>query len=209
MRQIVVTVMSSVFLLAAVSHVGAAPIQFDNRTAFEAVVSGAKTVTFDDVLSNVNLSDASYDAGPFTVTGPDSDGVHIEVDGNDYLSINGTPFIRGLGVTGDTVTFTFDAPITSFGVDMFGINNDFEHTRIVIDGTTYQFPVTPGNMTSFFGLVSDVPFSIATFYMIAGEVGGLDNITFGTTAAAVPEPTSIALLATGLAGALLRRRRRA
>ncbi len=62
----------------------------------------------------------------------------------------------------------------------------------------------------FAGLISDTPFDVATFgAALFSSSFNVDNLTFGSPAA-VPEPSSVLLLGTGLAalaGAIWRRRR--
>lgn len=123
-----------------------------------------------------------------------------------------------LGATGvyystpDTLTFSFAAPITAFGIDLRGLGT--------VGGTTFSGALSNGATATFFtDHVGDD--SITQFVGIV-DAAGFTSVTFSGTApddglyfdrlqvAAVPEPQAIALLLAGLGvtAAAARRRRR-
>jgi hypothetical protein len=211
MKRLLLPGLSLVCLLAVAGRAQAAAIQYDNRADFEAAAGGVQTETFDAITDVVVFDGTPYDVGAFSITGTDSIVLGIDPTPGSLFTVNGTPYVVGIGQQGEDMVFTFDARIFAFGVDMVGINDfDTENTRVIVAGVTYQLPLTSGfGDASFFGVVSDTPFTTVTFRAIEGEAAGLDNISFANAPSAVPEPTSIALVASGLAGVLLRRRRTA
>ena len=127
--------------------------------------------------------------------------------------------------TNATVTFDFATPIDAFGLSLTGLGSGDGSlvTLQFVDGSLQTLPVPGGNLSStnveagFFGFVdadasiSSVIFDLqftnsenfATAYML-----GIDDITLSTPVprGAVPEPASVLLLITGIAGIWLQRR---
>lgn len=116
---------------------------------------------------------------------------------------------------GDSFTVSFPGPVYAVG-GFFNIRNStsvsdyvFVSTEV---GTAFSGGPTWEPTSGFFfvGLMSDVPFGTATFGATPGAPSGynFDNLTYAPVPAPapVPEPGNLALLVTGLAALLLRRR---
>ncbi|MCU9840604.1 VPLPA-CTERM sorting domain-containing protein [Ruegeria sp. WL0004] len=187
-----------------------ATTQYSDRTAFEAATASLTTETFNGFTSDVSLAATTFDVGDFSIaTTLNNSILKIDADGADSHSVNGSAFVRGVGLPGDMFTYIFDTAITAFGVDLFGFNDFEERTRVVINGNTYTLPVVNGVVNSFFGFTSGTAFTSVSFNVIAGgEDGGFDNISYGAVAP-VPVPAAGLLLLSGFGalGAIARRRK--
>ncbi|MBL8770707.1 MAG: PEPxxWA-CTERM sorting domain-containing protein [Phenylobacterium sp.] len=129
----------------------------------------------------------------------------------------GSRFLRFTSEFGSsaTLTFSFDQAVRSFGAYFTGVETNFGSISVTSsDGSVTDFGL-PGSVSGggvlFFGL-TDVLITSITITNVANPSGGrdligLDDIYVG---AAVPEPTTWALLILGFggAGAMLRARRR-
>jgi hypothetical protein len=93
------------------------------------------------------------------------------------------------------VTFAFSAPINYFGLFAIALNDvtlTEAHGGIIVNATATNPTAT------FVGLNDAAGFSSVT---ISADQDGsfvVDNVTFGTTVVAVPEPASLVLLAAGM-----------
>ena len=196
------------FAFSVLAGVASAATQYDDRTAFEAATASLTTETFDGFTSDVSLAATTYDVGDFSITTTLNNSLlKIDADGGDGHTVNGTAFVRGVGVANDMFTYIFDTAITAFGVDLFGFNDDEERTRIVIGGNTYTLPVVTGTQNSFFGFTSDTAFTSVSFNTIAAEDGGFDNISYGVSVVPVPAAGLLLLSGLGAIGAVSRRRK--
>jgi len=128
-----------------------------------------------------------------------------------FFGTRSSPSIDGLSVfnTGPApITFTFDSPITSFGVYIAGLGTNLpgSATLSVTDSNGFSanlFVNYVGTTTSFdtpvfAGLISTDRFTSVTF--VDSEIGDgifFDNLSYGH---AVPEPSTLILVLTGLGG---------
>ncbi len=181
----------------------------DTPAAFLAQVApGYYTESFDGLASPPS-GPVAFAAGGFAYTASAPGDIYL---GGDFL-----------GAAMDDVALTIDftsGNVTALGANFFASDffDGFQAASITLtlgDGTVEVF--TPASAAdSFRGFVSDV--AITTLVVRApaflstgfGDVvlyAGLDNLTVGV-ATVVPEPTSGVLMALGLAGLLLARRRR-
>ncbi|HET7274226.1 MAG TPA: PEP-CTERM sorting domain-containing protein [Longimicrobiaceae bacterium] len=130
--------------------------------------------------------------------------------------------------TGSLFEIVFSEPVAAFG--FFGVDiSDFgeelyltfvrdagSNTELTVPNTLGAGSSTDGSVL-FYGFIDDVnPFDAVQFRSSTGEVFAFDDMTIGSVDqvippnSTVPEPISMALLGTGLAGvAAARRRKRA
>ena len=136
----------------------------------------------------------------------------VIIDGGPGVTNNvSPPNIVSVGNNTGTLTITLPAP-----VDLFGYGYAILNTIPIANATTISIfsGVTPlGSLSyngvpdpsftgGFAGIQSTIPFNRVqvTFNSAAAPAFALDNIRYASTATAVPEPTTLLLLGTGLAG---------
>lgn len=209
----------------------AAPTYYATRGAFDAANTGltfegfekmdaTSTVTFTSPLNSTTSIAGVVSPGEIVA------GISFDLtDGHDaYVAAPGQSAntTRAIGVNTPTTAgwkVSFDAPTNAFGVDAyqnFGGGgqsgspilvtvNLYDASSSLIDSSTFS---VPSGSNGFFGVSSTVGISYLTIDNRA-SFDVIDNIEFGA-APAVPEPSTYALMALGLAGiAGVARRRQA
>jgi len=125
--------------------------------------------------------------------------------GNFNTTPNGAKYLAvdtDVGNTGTTVTLTFQQSLRTFGLFLIDLEEDY---TILINGMTYTVLATGNETSTFFGIITDVPFNnvgISSEFE-TDSFSSFDDVSFGV----VPEPSSLLMFGIGM-GVLLTQRRK-
>ena len=198
--QFVTTVLLSLSALTA----DAAIVTFSSRSAFDASFADSVRENWDGFANGTIIADGSTVNG---ITYSSSAG-DLQVT-SDFLP-SSTPNTLGLAppddffFPGDTITFTFDAPLLAFGIDISTgatANGLYTATTNLGDVAPSFFDPFPGNGSGqFIGFSSDSAFLSVT--ITGGSDFGyvLDTLRAVDAPTPVPAPGSLALAGLALLG---------
>ena len=193
--------------LIAVSQVSAEIITYDTEAEFNAATIGVTKVDWEGVTPEGTYEQFSYSYthDGITLTGPVYKGIYVVNRTWDF-----TWCVAGISSTQEA---GIAIPI---GYTAMGINFHFDENLAEItgtinlsDGTTEALsamgPTTPDRNTPvFFGVVSttDSPVEISSITLDTSDNGPFFSFVSYGTSTVVPEPSTLALLASGLIGLL-------
>lgn len=234
-KQILLAFATFVLLgFAAVSTANAAPVvlpTFVDRTTFNAIAPTNSTVDFQTATPNNGYAASLTLTGlqfSFTGTGAPACpacGVGVAAGSNFglapgeqalFVNASGADFnVDTLLITPQTATRAIGFDIkSSNGTQLPGVSaGAYRITVTLANGDTYTTEVTNTSYStfSFIGFSSaDVDIASVAIAALSGGQPLIDNVTYSATAEPVPEPATMVLLGTGLAGvaSFVRKRRR-
>lgn len=212
MKITVKTFLASIAIAALTQSVQAQFTPYTNSTDFfNAITASNFTESYDSFTPGNTNSPLSFSNNGFSYTALAGEGfLVIDAGSSDFwLSINGSPL--------NTITFTnFSPNVSAFGGNFFStdLNGAYTNSPIsiiatLVDSTTFSTNYFPGGPFSYLGLTFTANLSSV---VIGNESPAEEFITANdVTVGVVPEPSTYALLglaAVGLAGYVVRRRRR-
>jgi hypothetical protein len=184
----------------------AVPIVTQDPAAFAAATAGLTFTQqdFEDVPGAFTPLGTSRSYPGFTIGNPSG---MVGVDPSNFCQAG-----RCIGLANeDSVTFQFGSPIVAMSFYVADLDNLLG--QIFVDGTL-RGSVTSGDANSsspgFVGIY-DLAGSFSQILLDAPagtQTYAVDTVRFAAAPAAVPEPTTLVLLGSGLIGALWHRRRR-
>lgn len=152
----------------------------------------------------------SYTAPGITVT-PESGAWMIQSGGGGIIGTTGAAFNSNSGVGNGDVTITFDNPVSRFGM-VFGTSIDATLSAVVAAFDSSNVLVETQSFPSFSNTFVGFQFSTAVTSILIDRTDSttrftfVDDIRYLASVESAPEPSALALLATGLLGFAWRRR---
>lgn len=192
-------------------------LYLDDHAGFASTAGVLAFESFEDLTAtNTEAGDLTSDAialPAFTISSTSGIGVRdTEIPGADVTATDQLKFIHwDTDVSGDTITFTFDAPIIAFAVtlkdaldaQLGGVNALHLSTSGGASFPSFLTGPLPSGDVHFVGIVATAPFTELTITNgLVGDGVSIDGVYY------TPEASTALLLGMGLGGLGIRRRRR-
>lgn len=219
LRKLLYTLAAFAALTFASAPARADTVVYTTRALFNAAATNLTTITFEGIASTNSVANfaAPLTLDGVTFSGPSGGSLQVSVLDPGFFAplfqFNSGAVLGGFGF----IDVTLPAGITAIGTDLMSTNPSGSPFQIVLaNGETFlvNTPLRPER--GFFGITTDVAIASIRFTTLPAAPGQspgiplLDNFSFGqaNAPAAVPEPMTMILFGTGLAGIAARARRR-
>lgn len=216
---VALAVASSTGSAQAVTYIGA-----DNAVTSLAQMVNAQAAAANFLAVAGNLNTVDFDTpipANLTITGGTT--TNVATCGGGVCGFNTTAgggFFRS--VVGGSVTFTFLNPVDAFGFFVNGLQTELvsQQTINYLDGSavsrTINFPSATNGGGAFVGFIDFGQLISSVTFNAQNDILGFDDLRFGRSAnnpteppsTTVPEPSTYALMAAGLAAVFAVRRKR-
>lgn len=218
-QPLLLAVALALLCLATAHTTRAAQVVYATRNAFDIAVPNYTTITFDGhavpYANSLTFSGVTFAGGNANFQVGVIEGTNVGTPGNYVLTSNTN--VAQFNV--DNILITPPTGTRAFGFDLKSSNAALAGQaaagtyEIYVNGTlaaTVAVPIFTG--FSFVGFTSDVDITSVAIRALTGGDPVIDNVSFSgaAPAAETPEPATLVLLGTGLAGgaSVARRRRR-
>lgn len=193
-------------LLVSAGTASAAPMYFNDRTTFQAAVTGVLSLESFEGTGQVGATHTYADFSVSETGGTNfitnyltNSGMNPVTDGRNaiWFDDNGTSIGSFFNFSGGGVY--------TFGLD---ITTDENSTVAIGGGAINSSVVLAANQSQFWGVIDTAAMSSITFDASGGPNIGFDYVQYQLQPGQVPEPGTLALLGLGLAGLAAGRRRK-